>query len=132
MKQDTMADYMKQQERVQRQFFRYMASGTMVVDKNLVELNLRNYAAQLSASYNMYVEPQTINVVVLAEEPPLWKHCCGAGGIQAAQPMQLNFYGVDIKFIFCNFCHKLIYYADYTNAMRIDKGEMNGQNEVIC
>ena len=127
-KQFTMADYIKQQERVQKQFFRYMANGTMVVDKNMVEMNLRNYAVQLSAQYNMMVEPYAINIVCLPEEPPQWRHACGGGGIQTAQPIQVDFCGVDIKFILCNYCHKLLYVADYSNAMRIDKGVMQ-QNQ---
>lgn len=127
-KQYTMADYIKQQEKVQKQFFRYMANGTMVVDKNMVEMNLRNYAVQLSAQYNMMVEPYAINIVCLPEEPPQWRHACGGGGIQTAQPIQVDFCGVDIKFILCNYCHKLLYVADYSNAMRIDKGVMQ-QNQ---
>ena len=127
-----MADYLKQAEKVQKQFFRYMASGTMVVDKNMVEMNLRDYAARLSANYGMYVEPCTINVVALPEEPPIWRHCCGAGGVQVAQPICDNFCGVELKFILCNYCHKLLYYADYTNAVRIDKGMVNSQGEVYC
>ena len=127
-KQYTMADYIKQQEKVQKQFFRYMANGTMVVDKNMVEMNLRNYAVQLSAQYNMMVEPYAINIVCLPEEPAQWRHACGGGGIQTAQPIQVDFCGVDIKFILCNYCHKLLYVADYSNAMRIDKGVMQ-QNQ---
>ena len=127
-KQYTMADYIKQQEKVQKQFFRYMANGTMVVDKNMVEMNLRNYAVQLSAQYNMMVEPYAINIVCLPEEPEKWRHACGGGGIQTAQPIQVDFCGVDIKFILCNYCHKLLYVADYSNAMRIDKGVMQ-QNQ---
>lgn len=127
-KQYTMADYIKQQEKVQKQFFRYMANGTMVVDKNMVEMNLRNYAVQLSAQYNMMVEPYAINIICLPEEPAQWRHACGGGGIQTAQPIQVEFCGVDIKFILCNYCHKLLYVADYSNAMRIDKGVMQ-QNQ---
>lgn len=127
-KQYTMADYIKQQEKVQKQFFRYMANGTMVVDKNMVEMNLRNYAVQLSAQYNMMVEPYAINIICLPEEPAQWRHACGGGGIQTAQPIQVDFCGVDIKFILCNYCHKLLYVADYSNAMRIDKGVMQ-QNQ---
>ena len=130
-KQFTMADYIKQQEKVQKQFFRYMANGTMVVDKNMVEMNLRNYAVQLCSQYNIVVEPYAINIVCLPEEPERWRHACGGGGIQVAQPIQVDFCGVDIKFILCNYCHKLLYYADYTNAMRIDKGVVQQNQQMM-
>lgn len=130
-KQFTMADYIKQQEKVQKQFFRYMANGTMVVDKNMVEMNLRNYAVQLCSQYNIVVEPYAINIVCLPEEPERWRHACGGGGIQTAQPIQVDFCGVDIKFILCNYCHKLLYYADYSNAMRIDKGVVQQNQQIM-
>ena len=130
-KQFTMADYIKQQEKVQKQFFRYMANGTMVVNKDMVEMNLRDYAVQLCSQYNIAVEPYTINIVCLPEEPERWRHACGGGGIQTAQPIQVDFCGVSIKFIFCNYCHKLLYYADYSNAMRIDKGVVQQNQQMM-
>lgn len=56
-------------------------------------------------------------IEVLAEDPAEWKHCCCAGGVQQLSPQETLYYGVYIKFAICPHCRKVLYIADYTNAM---------------
>lgn len=50
-------------------------------------------------------------IVHLSTYPKSWRHCCGPGGLQVLKPLQYNYYGVAVQYIYCGYCNQVTYYV---------------------
>lgn len=71
-------------------------------------------------------------IIVLAEEPAIWKHACAYSPqkLQELQPIEFNFYGVAVKYVLCPYCGTIHYIADYTNAIDVQAIERQYNREM--
>lgn len=49
-------------------------------------------------------------VVRLSTYPKCWRHCCGSGGLQVLKPLEYNYYGNIVHYIYCGYCNQITYY----------------------
>lgn len=51
-------------------------------------------------------------IVRLSTYPKMWRHCCGASGVQLYTPMQYKHSsGDEVYYIHCVYCNQITYYV---------------------